>query len=261
MTTSLRLFAVTMLTAVMAVMPAPYVAAERPPAVDNTFLPPAAAPHPPEPTERQYECTSAVFDPRLNVRATQLSAIDLPALWALTTGEGQKVAVIDTGVSTHPRLARLIAGGDYASTGDGREDCDAHGTMVAGIIAAAADPSPDSAFAGIAPGVSVLTIRQSSAKYRTGKSRASGVGDVDTLAMAVRTAADMGERSARPSHTPSTTRMWSSSRQRATSGRAVPVRSRILHPTPSASTNPIGRPRMSRSARVGMTTTSSPLHQ
>ncbi len=48
-----------------------------------------------------------------------------------------KVAVIDTGVSPHPRLTNLTGGGDYVEAGgDGLTDCDAHGTIVASLIAA-----------------------------------------------------------------------------------------------------------------------------
>ena len=169
--------------------PLPAASAERPPAIDDSLLPPPAPPKPHTPTRKQSDCTTAIFDGQLNPTATQLTPFDLPALWTLTTGDGQKVAAIDTGVSTHPRLPRLIPGGDYVSTGDGREDCDAHGTLVAGIIAAT--PESDG-FAGIAPGVSVITIRQSSVKYGPVGGRSFGVGDVDTLAMAVRTAADLG---------------------------------------------------------------------
>jgi membrane-anchored mycosin MYCP len=193
MTTLLRLAAAAALAAALAAFePAHIAAADRPPAVDSSFLPRAAPARPLGPTERVEDCSSATFDGRLHPDASQLAAINLPALWELTTGRGQKVAVIDTGVSTHPQLPRLIAGGDYVSTGDGREDCDAHGTLVAGIIAAEPDPTADPLFAGIAPGASVITIRQSSAKYKPVHGRASGVGDVDTLAMAVRTAADLG---------------------------------------------------------------------
>ena len=44
--------------------------------------------------------------------------------------------MIDTGCN-HPRLPSVVAGGDYVSTGDGTQDCDGHGTLVAGIISAA----------------------------------------------------------------------------------------------------------------------------
>ena len=60
-----------------------------------------------------------------------------------------RVAVIDTGVTPHPRLPHLIPGGDYVmGGGDGLSDCDAHGTLVASMIAA----SPGSAGAPGAPG-------------------------------------------------------------------------------------------------------------
>jgi membrane-anchored mycosin MYCP len=75
---------------------------------------------------------------------------------------------------------------------DGTDDCDGHGTVVAGIIGA--EPDTDgSTFSGIAPDATIIGIRQSSNKFRaTDDPSGSGFGDVDTLASAVRTAADMG---------------------------------------------------------------------
>ncbi len=122
----------------------------------------------------------------------QLTGLDLPRIWQLTRGAGQRVAVIDTGVSRHPRLHDVVGGGDYVSTGDGTQDCDAHGTLVAGIIAATPDPKSDS-FSGVAPDVTLISIRQSSAKFAPTSGRSgTGMGDVDTMARAVRTAADLG---------------------------------------------------------------------
>ena len=198
MSTPLRLMApVAFALALPGLTPIPLATAVRPPAVDDSLLPRAAPPAPPEPTEKQTPCTDTTFDPHLNPTRTQLSGIDLPPLWALSTGKGQKVAVIDTGVAPHQQLPRLIAGGDYVSTGDGTEDCDGHGTLVAGIIAATrvpdgGAPGAKTGFAGIAPGVSLITIRQSSDRYGPTRGRSSGVGNVDTMAMAVRTAADLG---------------------------------------------------------------------
>src|SRR5439155_11883461 len=104
----------------------------------------------------------------------------------------QTVAVIDTGVARHRLLPHLVPGGDYVSTADGTEDCDGHGTVVAGIIGAAPD-SDRSAFSGIAPDATIVSIRQSSNKFRAiDDPSGSGFGDVDTLASAVRAAADMG---------------------------------------------------------------------
>ena len=125
--------------------------------------------------------------------ATQLAGLDLQQVWRLTRGSGQRVAVIDTGVSTHPRLSRLMAGGDYVFTGDGTQDCDGHGTAVAGIIAATADPNHTDDFSGVAPGADLISIRQSSTKFGPAADpSAAGFGDVDTMARAVRTAADLG---------------------------------------------------------------------
>ena len=77
------------------------------------------------------------------------------------TGRGQRVAVIDSGVQPHPRLAgRLIDGGDYIETRSGLLDCDGHGTTVAGLIAAAPDPA--TGFVGVAPAAEILAIRQAS---------------------------------------------------------------------------------------------------
>ena len=117
----------------------------------------------------------------------------MPSLWRLSRGEGQRVAVIDTGVNRHPRFADLEPGGDYVAVGDGTQDCDGHGTIVAGLIAAAPDPSDRTGFAGMAPGATVISIRQSSTKFGPADDPSvTGFGDVDTMAMAVRTAADLG---------------------------------------------------------------------
>jgi membrane-anchored mycosin MYCP len=84
-------------------------------------------------------------------------------------GDGQTVAVIDTGVNPHDFLGpRLTGGGDYVvADNKGLLDCDGHGTEVAGIIAANPD-NPNIGFTGIAPKAKIVSIRQSSANY-TGK--------------------------------------------------------------------------------------------
>lgn len=66
-----------------------------------------------------------------------MEMLNLNEAWQFGRGDGVKVAVIDTGVTPHPRLPRLIPGGDYVMAGgDGLSDCDAHGTLVASMIAA-----------------------------------------------------------------------------------------------------------------------------
>ena len=140
-------------------------------------------------------CAIPSLDPETSasIDATQLAALDLHQVWKLTRGSGQRVAVIDTGVTPHPRLPKLRPGGDYVSLGDGTQDCDGHGSAVAGIIAATEDPDHADDFSGVAPEAGLISIRQSSTKFaaRT-DSAATGSGDVDTMARAVRTAADLG---------------------------------------------------------------------
>jgi len=117
--------------------------------------------------------------------------LNLAAVWPLSRGSGQLVAVIDTGVARHRLLPHLVAGGDYVSSGDGTQDCDGHGTAIAGLIGATA--SDTGTFSGVAPEATIMAIRQSSNKFRlTDDHEISGVGDVETLARAVRSAADAG---------------------------------------------------------------------
>src|SRR5262249_41056146 len=100
----------------------------------------------------------------------------------------------------HPRLPALEGGGDYVSNSDGLQDCDAHGTLVAGIIAAV--PSPADSFAGVAPEATVLSIRQNSSVFsvkgggseQTNDPNATspGYGNTLTLAYAITRAVGLG---------------------------------------------------------------------
>jgi membrane-anchored mycosin MYCP len=171
----------------------PSAQAISPPPIDERRLPERAAPAPPQPTVQREVCAAVTPNPEEPPPDhDQLADPDLPQVWQLTRGAGQRVAVIDTGVSRHPRLPNVVPGGDYVATGDGTQDCDAHGTLVAGIIAAAPDSNADG-FSGVAPDVTLISIRQSTAKFAPATNRSgAGVGDVDTMAKAVRTAADLG---------------------------------------------------------------------
>src|SRR5439155_11431455 len=65
--------------------------------------------------------------------------MDVPEAWAFTTGAGQIVAVVDTGVdAAHPDLAGQVAPGGFNFVGDNSDTSDpaGHGTHVAGTIAA-----------------------------------------------------------------------------------------------------------------------------
>ncbi|SNT44503.1 type VII secretion-associated serine protease mycosin [Rhodococcoides kyotonense] len=185
---------------VVALGPDVGIAGAQRPVVDASLLPEPAPPMPPDPTEQRNACvpvTSAVDGPALPAAQRTL---DFEAVWPITRGAGQLVAVIDTGVTPHARLPGLRPGGDYVYTGDGLSDCDAHGTVVAGLIAARTEPG--SGFAGGAPEAQIVSIRQSSnafQKERTPEEQerplaenSTGYGNVMTMARAVRTAADLG---------------------------------------------------------------------
>jgi membrane-anchored mycosin MYCP len=166
-----------------------------PPPIDDSRLPQPAPASPPRPTVQREICAlpSMTRDTNPSDDAYQLTGLDLPQVWKLTRGSGQRVAVIDTGVSPHPRLPRTAAGGDYVFNGDGTQDCDGHGTAVAGIIAATTDLNHSNGFSGVAPAADLISIRQSSTKFGPATDPSgAGFGDVETMARAVRTAADLG---------------------------------------------------------------------
>jgi type VII secretion-associated serine protease mycosin len=107
-------------------------------------------------------------------------------VWPLTTGGHVTVAVIDTGVDARvPQLAGHVLPGVDVVDGSGTADtdCNGHGTMVAGIVAG--QPATTNPFVGVAPGATILPIRQST-------DSADGKGSAEVLAQAIRTAADAG---------------------------------------------------------------------
>ncbi|MGW0248719.1 type VII secretion-associated serine protease mycosin [Nocardia goodfellowii] len=175
--------------------------ADRPPAVNPALRPAGDPAVPPHKTERPSTgtCNSTVKGGEGATIPTAQRSLDLERAWKFSKGAGQVVAVIDTGVVRHPRLPGLRAEGDYvANPGDGTEDCDAHGTFVAGLIAAA--QVDGQGFAGVAPEAQIMTIRQTSTKYQQeGASRdkppdalPAGYGYVSTMASAVVRAVDKG---------------------------------------------------------------------
>lgn len=180
----------------------PVASADRPAPIDPGQLPAGDPARPSQPTERKANtpCNSTVSGGEGPTVPPAQAALDLGRAWQFSKGAGQVVAVIDTGVARHPRLPGLRAGGDFvANSGDGTEDCDAHGTVVAGIIGAS--QAQDQGFSGVAPESTILTIRQTSDKYVKAGSNATkspedlskeGYGNVATMAQAVRRAADMG---------------------------------------------------------------------
>ncbi|GAA2809237.1 type VII secretion-associated serine protease mycosin [Saccharopolyspora taberi] len=102
-------------------------------------------------------------------------------------GANQTVGVIDTGVNPHPRLRLNGGGGSSVPQGGANTDCDGHGTIVAGIIAAREDPN--TGFVGVAPDATIMSIRQSSKLWQN-KAEKKTIGDTQTMAQAIQHAAD-----------------------------------------------------------------------
>jgi membrane-anchored mycosin MYCP len=109
-------------------------------------------------------------------------------------GKGVKIAIIDTGVDPrNPRFGnRVIPSGEYVDNSNGKngnDDCDGHGTEVAGVAAAA---KTEGDFVGAAPEATILAIRQTSDRYEYKPDNRSSAGKVATLAQAIVRAAKQG---------------------------------------------------------------------
>ncbi|MCQ9342554.1 S8 family serine peptidase [Corynebacterium kozikiae] len=96
--------------------------------------------------------------------AQQLDIADeYAAAHRFATGAGVRVAVIDTGVAAHPDLGEVIDGGNFVPTASqgAFDDCDAHGTIVAGVIAARGGVAGGPR--GVAPDAQIIAIKHTSA--------------------------------------------------------------------------------------------------
>ncbi|MGY4712723.1 type VII secretion-associated serine protease mycosin [Mycolicibacterium sp. CBM1] len=169
-----------------------------PPSVDSAQTPPMGTTGPIVPMEQRAECvtTGVIPGTQPGTATAHQQMLNLAGAWQFTRGEGQIVAIIDSGVTPGPRLPNVEPGGDYIATTDGLTDCDGHGTAVAGIIGG--QPGAD-AFSGVAPAARLLSIRQTSAAYAVRRpdadpAAASAATNIATLARAVVRAADLGAR-------------------------------------------------------------------
>ncbi|MFJ9661492.1 type VII secretion-associated serine protease mycosin [Streptomyces griseoflavus] len=143
----------------------------------------AASGPPPEPVrlDGSGECTYP-SEQQFKARPWSLQRVLLDELWQGTgKGKGVRVAVIDTGVDDkNPQLTGAVdkaAGLDLLTTGKGGDPTNdevGHGTKVAGIIAAR--PREGTGFVGLAPGATIIPIRQNDA---------DSSGDSDSMARAI----------------------------------------------------------------------------
>ncbi|MBE3117107.1 S8 family serine peptidase [Candidatus Bathyarchaeota archaeon] len=82
--------------------------------------------------------------------------VNAPQAWGQSTGDGVKVAVLDTGVGPHKDLT-IYDGYDFVNNDANASDDEGHGTMVAGIIAASANSSIG--VAGVAPNAHIYAVK------------------------------------------------------------------------------------------------------
>lgn len=174
------------------------VLAITPPAIDAGAVPPSGTPGPVQATRQNSECstTEIIGGGELKDPTAGLRQLDLPTAWQFSRGEGQTVAIVDTGVRPGPRLPVVEPGGDYVGTTDGLTDCDGHGTLIAGLVAG--QPGDDG-FAGVAPAARLVSLRATSAKFSPAVSSgdpevAQAAFDVAALSRAIVRAADLGAR-------------------------------------------------------------------
>jgi thermitase len=112
-----------------------------------------------------------------------MSKIEAAAAWQKTTGEGVKVAVVDTGIDyNHPDFGNRVIdkGRDFASNHADAMDDHYHGTHCAGTIGAGLG---NGGVVGVAPNVSLIAVKVLSA---------SGSGSYDGVANGIIYAADAG---------------------------------------------------------------------
>ncbi|BBY52984.1 S8 family serine peptidase [Mycobacterium koreense] len=138
-----RAAAATSAAAMVAAYPllaAPAAGAIAPPVIDVGATPGDGPPGPEQEMRQNSYCIDGAVAPGSDFRVQPkfMDMLNLAEAWRFGRGAGVKVAVIDTGVTPHPRLPHLTGGGDYIMAGgDGLSDCDAHGTVVASLIGAA----------------------------------------------------------------------------------------------------------------------------
>lgn len=112
---------------------------------------------------------------------------NLRGVHALADGTGVTVAVIDTGVAPSARLGEVVDGGDLIGGQTALYDCDAHGTVVAGIIAAR---DTGDGIVGIAPQARIVAVRQTSSRQNS--EERTHAGTVSSMSEGIHRALDHG---------------------------------------------------------------------
>jgi len=134
--------------------------------------------------DRIFPPVATTNDPSL---ATQwhLSRIGAPTAWDISTGNGVKVAILDTGVdgSDLDLAARMVAGWNTYDNNDLTADINGHGTLVAGTAAASGNNAIG--VASVAYSAQIMPLRISDI---------NGYGYSSTIASGLTWAADHGAK-------------------------------------------------------------------
>jgi subtilisin family serine protease len=106
----------------------------------------------------ELSAAAAPNDP-LYSQQSWLTQVGATTLWALGTGKGVTVAVVDSGSDlSHPDLqANLLPGYNFGDGNGNPQDQLGHGTMVSGLIGAVGNNSVG--VSGVAPGVKLLPLK------------------------------------------------------------------------------------------------------
>ncbi|WP_434597289.1 S8 family serine peptidase [Streptomyces sp. A5-4] len=117
-----------------------------------------------------------------------LDAMQAKEMWKTTTGEGIKVAVIDSGVSpSTPSLrGQVLKGVDATETDGTTDDYSGHGTTMAELIAGT---GKGAGLQGLAPGAKIIPVRVANGAF-SGKRKVNAWDEED----AIRAAADSDAR-------------------------------------------------------------------
>ncbi|MEI7715417.1 MAG: type VII secretion-associated serine protease mycosin [Mycobacterium sp.] len=188
----------------LTLLTAPPAFAVAPPAINPGAVPPDET-GPDQPLEQRRLCKDPLALPGTSFHDptwanTYLGVGDAHKF---ATGAGVTVALIDTGVNASPRVPAEPGGDFVLKDGDGLSDCDAHGTLIASIIAGR--PAPTDGFVGVAPDARLISLRQTSEAFepkqdndnkpdKNDPNATPAAGSVRSLARAIVHAANLGAR-------------------------------------------------------------------
>jgi membrane-anchored mycosin MYCP len=186
-------------TLMLVLVTAPPASAISPPSIDPGAVPPDVT-GPDQPLEQRRLCKAPLALPGTNFHDPPWANnyLGVGEAHKFATGAGITVALIDTGVDASPRVPAEPGGDFVVKDGDGLTDCDAHGTLIASIIAGR--PALTDGFVGVAPDARLISVRQTSEAFDPKDNQnnpndpnaSPAAGSIRSLARAVVHAANLG---------------------------------------------------------------------